>query len=119
MSQQQGAGGSAGAGAHEDGYSSESPDINIGGLQGGYGEQQDSHGDASADSNNYQRSMFPGSSFAREENNEDEGDVEQDEDDSTERDEKSIIPREDDDVEPDQHVRVHKDIIPHPEDFGY
>jgi len=51
-----------------------------------------------------------------------DNDVEQDDDESTELEKKSFIPREDDDDDeqvPETHVRVHKDIIPHPEDFGY
>ena len=118
---------------HEEGaVQSESPSLNIGGLQdgGSYSEeghnnggeqepqqQQESAQGAPNMGNDFRRSKVPAHEHASfYEDDEDEVD---DIDNSMERDTKSTIPHEADDdlLDDDVHERVHKDIIPRPEYF--
>ena len=114
---------------HEEAVQSESPNMNIGGLQDGgnypedaphneeppHGEEQ-SEGSNGNQGNDYRRSGVPSQQHAS--FYEDEADEVDDVDESMERDTKSTIPHEDDDlIDNDIHERVHKDVIPRPEDF--
>jgi len=104
---------------HEEGFQSESPNLNIGGLQGGYTEESGGHTEESqegqAPQDNYRRSGLPAKQQAS--FYEDDSDEVDDIDESMERDTKSTIPHENDDIDNDIHERVHKDVIPRPEDF--
>ena len=95
--------------------------MNIGGLQGSYGGEENSQvpGDEmnahqqEAAPMNFQRSTIPES--PEEETNEDNEDDGDDNDETHEIVAKSEIPHPEDEEE-DEHVRVHKDQIPRPED---
>ncbi|NP_001267790.1 nematoblast specific protein [Hydra vulgaris] len=106
--------------ARDESFTNENPNMNIGGLQGnsGFGDEN-GHGSDDGASMNFQRSLFPNNPFV--EANHYFYDVEKNNlDDSTERDVKSTILRDEDDTDDsDYHVRVHKDEIPRPENFGY
>ena len=104
---------------HEDSYAADTPNMNIGGIQGGFSEDSTAHNseESSSSINNFQRSFFPSTNFAKDIDNKKHILEQSDLDNSTERDLKSTIPHEDE--EEDKHERVHKDVIPRPEIAGY
>jgi len=109
----------------DESFPADSGAMNMGAMQnGGQFGDEPGHSDEQSPMN-YQRSAFPASSYVSYFPEHVKDNIEEDVDESTERDVKSTILRDDEDEAGEEgrddtiHVRVHKDYIPRPEDFGY